>query len=278
MKDYSQPIVSFLILDYNKPKETEVLLASLKARVKFPHEIIYLHNGSSDYAYDLYKRGAIDKFIQTKENNGLGIGTRDLFAACFSHWAIYVQNDQYLGRDFTADEFNEIVRIFFFNKKLNGLDDSNARLVGSISLAGAPCGQGVYSERAHLINTSFYKHMEMMIPLPNGGAGPYHHQEWREGAIQKYYKEKNIEHYIYSSPLFVDNGRTAERQNPDGSRWRHYPDTKQLFLLSGPVKEKYIYPKFTDEEWAEVISTQNWPDGKIPSCEVNDSFSFWNKL
>ena len=38
---------------------------------------------------------------------------------------------------------------------------------------------------------------------------------------------------------------------------------------------KYVYPKFTDEEWEEVLSTKKWEDGKIPSSEIEHSFTCW---
>ena len=94
---YSEPLATFLVLDFKKPGETRLLLESLKARVKFPHKVAYLHNGCGEtYGYDFFKQGLIDYFLQTRENNGLGIGTRDLFGISFSPLSIYVQNDQIL--------------------------------------------------------------------------------------------------------------------------------------------------------------------------------------
>ncbi len=55
--------------------------------------------------------------------------------------------------------------------------------------------------------------------------------------------------------------------------WRHEPDTKRAWLVSGPVKEPYVYPKLSSREWSEVIATQTWPEGKIPEDEVKDSFT-----
>ena len=31
-----------------------------------------------------------------------------------------------------------------------------------------------------------------------------------------------------------------------------------------PPTEKWGFPAFTDAEWEEIISTQSWPDGKLP--------------
>ena len=72
--------------------------------------------------------------------------------------------------------------------------------------------------------------------------------------------------------MFQDNGRRAIRENPDGSIWEHHPDDKGLTLVRGPVKERYVYPKFTDEEWQGVLETQTWIAGQIPSNELADSF------
>lgn len=263
---------SILVLDYKKPQETRLLLHSIRENFDFDYNLIYLHNGiDEDYGYQYFKDGLIDQFIQTKKNNGLGIGTRDLFAACFSEFTIYAQNDQYVGRPVKEDEIDFIASQI----GLNGAGPNKAvYTLNSISLAGQPCGPNIYSERAHIIKTSFYKGLESQLPI--GGAGPYHSLEWREGYIQNYYKQNNYIHGIYQDPIFVDNGRSAIRQNPDGSVWKHEPDTKRLYLVSGPVKEKNIYPKFTDQEWEEVIRTQNWPNGKIPSEEIKDSFHVWN--
>jgi len=270
---FPEPKVSFLVLDFRKPNESRILLESLKRHVKFPYKVIYLHNGNEKFTYhqDFLNEGLIDQLIITKDNDGLGLGTRNLFAACFSRYAIYVQNDQFLGRDFIEEEFEYIAQFLGMH------DTRNLNIVKSISLAGAPCGDGIYSERAHLIETATYADWENNYFMPHGGAGPYHNEPWREGYIQSLYKKYNWSHFIYPNPLFVDNGADAIRQNPDGSVWKHKPDTKRLWLVRGPIKEKFIYPKFTDVEWDSVLSTQTWPDGKIPENEVKDSFVVWDK-
>jgi hypothetical protein len=175
-----------------------------------------------------------------------------------------LQNDQYIGRDFTQEEFNELKTYL----------DVGAC---SIGLAGPVCGENIYSERAHIINTEFYKWMERKIPLGYAGAGPFHASgDWREAQIQKFYKENNFKHFTNWPVLVVDNGRRAKRQNPDGSLWEHQPDKKGLRLISGPVKEKYIYPYFTDAEWDYVLTNQSWPEWQIPEREKAHSFHVWN--
>lgn len=268
---FPEPKVSFLVLDYEKPAESRLLLESLKKHVKFQHKVIYLHNGWANYPQTYLNDSLIDQLIISNDNDGLGIGTKILFANCFSQYAIYVQNDQILGRDFTEEELEYLISFLPYKRDR----DETTPWVRSIGLAGDPC-HGTYSERAHLIETSTYFEWEHEYMLPHGGAGPYHDQPWREGYIQSLYKKYNWKHHIYHAPMFIDNGRTAIRQNPDGSTWKHFPDTKQLWLMKGPVKEKFVYPYFTDAEWDEVIKTQRWRDGKIPEQEVKNSFHVWN--
>jgi hypothetical protein len=255
-------MTDILILDFNKREESEILLNSLKSYIKFPYRVIFLDNGSYiNYSFDFYQNGLIDILIKNKEGRGLGYGTKQLFAAAESEFCLYIQNDQYLWRDFTKEELGYLQ---------SAIDQNlNDKKIKSISLAGNICGDGIYSERAHLIKSDFYKSLE---PLSIGGAGKYHNLPWREGQLQDTYKNNNYTHYIYQHPLFVDNGKCAIRENPDGSLWKHEPDTKRLFLIRGPVKEKFIYPYFDETEWGKVLETQSWPDGQIPSKEKENSF------
>lgn len=264
--------VSYLVLDFNRQAESHLCLSSLRENTKFECPIIYLSNGGhQDYVWEFYKQGLIDKLILNKENMGLGFGTTDLFKNCNSEWAIYVQNDQFLGREYTEEELNKQIKTIEDSLDIYLTGDNQKPLITSMSLAGDQC-QGKYSERAHLIKTEFYNR----IPnKPNGGAGPYHHIEWNEGYIQKHYEQNNLQHFIWPDVLFGDNGCWSMRTNPDGSIWRHRTDTKQAYLVQGPVKEKYVYPKFTDNEWADVLATQKWPDGQIPENEKKDSFKVW---
>lgn len=265
---FPEPKVSFLVLDYKKPNESRLLLESIKKHVKFPYKVIYLHNGYSQHAQMFMQEGLIDQLIMTAENDGLGLGTRNLFAACFSPYTIYAQNDQILGRDFTEEELDYLIN----HLDMHTMDE---KLVKSVSLAGAPCGDGIYSERAHLIETLTYREWENTYPMPHGGAGPFHDIQWREGYIQSLYKKYGWTHYIYQNPMFVDNGVFALRENPDGSIWCHRTDNKKLWNIIKP-KEKYSsYPKFTDKEWDDVL-TNGWPDGKIPENEIQNSFSCWD--
>lgn len=271
MKEYKEPELSIIILDFVREAESRLCLESIRRHVKFPVKVIYYHNGPADYPYKFYQEGLCDTFVQTQKNEGLGIGTRDLYRMVFSPFVMTLQSDQIIGRDFTQEEFKQIKAIWG-EKALIG--DSQ---IGSISLAGPVCSKGVFSERAGIMRTDFYQYMEKYIPLGYSGCGPYDGaMRWREGQIQDFYKSQGIIHYTEWPALVIDNGRISERQNPDGSRWRHFPDTKQLWLVSGPVKEKNVYPKFSDREWDEVLASQKWEPGKIPENEVAHSFHVWN--
>lgn len=268
--EWREPPLAVLVLDFLKESETRMCLESIRRHVKVDHTIIYHHNGQAAYPYLFLEAGLIDQLIQTKVNHGLGIGTRALFAAAFSPYSLYLQNDQYLIRDFTEEDLNAMIQIL----------ESEPRYgdprISSISLAGAPCGDGVYSERCHLILTRQYQYWESLGRLGCYGAGPYHDGPWREAQIQEMYRIEHKRHMIWHQPFVADNGHRAIRENPDGSRWLHYPDTKQAWLLSGPVKERHVYPRFTNDEWDQVIATQRWEPGAIPEMEKGESFHVWN--
>lgn len=273
---YTEPHLSVLVLDFDRERETRACLQSVRRHVKVPHTLIYLHNGPASYPVDLYREGLCDQMIQTRSNRGLGIGTRDLFAAAFGRWSLYLQNDQELGVDIDQQTLDTLTGMIGGTMwlRLNGQQqpqDSGWK-VASVSLAGQVCKPSEYSERAHIIETSFYQRLEREGVLPCHGAGPYHDGVWREAAIQRYYEEHKLIHATHLPPLVVDRGSRARRQNPDGSVWQHEPDTKALTLISGPVKERYVYPTLTDAEWQSVLATQSWPPGQIPEQERAHSF------
>jgi hypothetical protein len=260
--EYTEPELTVLVLDFRKERETRRCLESVKKHLKVSHKIIYLHNGVGvDYPYELFREGLIDQFIQTKKNNGLDVGTRDLFAASFSPWSFYLQNDQTLKRDFTQEEFDQIKNMI--GQQLQSPEDGSVWTVKSVDLAGGMAGLHTYSERAHIVPTAFYKKLEE-AGLNYGGAGPYHHVRWREGQIQDFYKTQHFLHYTYPNVLVNDDGDTSIRENPDGSIWEHHADTNGVRLVRGPIKEKNDHPPFTDLEWEQVLKTQSWPEWQVP--------------
>ena len=76
-KEYKEPLVSIGILDFNRPKESEILLMTLKQNAQFEHNIVYISNGGEqDYVKKFYDDGLINTLILNKKNLGCGIGTR----------------------------------------------------------------------------------------------------------------------------------------------------------------------------------------------------------
>ncbi len=268
---YSEPQVSFLVLDFLREKETRLCLESIRRHVKFPHKIIYLHNGPADYPTQLLKEGLIDQLIQTAKNNGLGLGTRDLFAACFSPLAVYWQNDQIMGRDFKQSELDALADCLGQTYRGRGI---NHKIIQSISLAGATCGEHIFSERAFIIETANYKRWEGWLPLSPGGAGPFHHLEWREGQIQRYYAENDYWHWTEWTPLAIDRGVWTLRNN-GGGRVRMRTDTKAVWWEETPTASD-VFPEHTIPEWVEVLAGR-WPPGKIPQVYLDrgQSFNCW---
>lgn len=260
----SKPILSFLVLDYNKPNETLLALESIKKNAKFEHQIILLSNGGrQDYIFQYYMDGLIDHVIFNKENNGLGYGTEDLFRFCDTEWAIYFQNDQTLEIPIDENLIKRMIDYFSQDPKL-----------GAIGLAGHPCGHNTYSERAHLINVPFYN----KIPKTHGGCGPFNHLKYNEQAVQEYFKENGYK-FMSTSPVFVsDKGFYTIRELPDGAVVRMRTDTKSVIWQKLPTKE-YMFPDMTPEEWRDSIAGK-WVDGTVPSryLERKESFNCWGNI
>ena len=282
---YEEPELTYLVLDFLKEDETRRCLESVKTHTKFPHKVIYLHNGRVveqdhttgqarlPYPARFLQEGLIDQLIQTGKNTGLGIGTRDLFAASFSPYSFYLQNDQFLNRDFTQEEFRKLAGMI--GQQLRSPHDALVWTVQSVDLAGGVWGLHNYNERAHLMLTAFYKQLEASGLLGYHGAGPYDDGPWREEQMQKFYKDNRYLHYTYEDRFITDFGHRSVRENPDGSLWEQEPDTKKLRLLRGPVKERASWPKLSEAEWEQVIKTQSWPEGRVPGAQVKDIDKRW---
>lgn len=256
LEDYYKDVTSILVLDYNKPKETEFCLHSIKDFCDFKkHVILYSNGGDQDYVFDFYKQGLIDKCIFNRSNVGCGVATIELFRTCPTEYAIYMQNDQAFAK-------------LMNQKMLDNLKHNISGNIMSISLAGMPCGPLIYSERCHLINVEFYN------SIPNktiGGPGPLNDIKYSEQAIQEYY-EKNEYIHAAINPFVADNGIYSIRELGGGVlKWR--TDTKQLWVLSPPV-EKINHLKLTDHEWGLIFNNE-WVDGDIPESWEKDSFKFW---
>ncbi len=258
-------LISYLVLDYNKPAETRNALLSIRKFARHNHQIILLSNGGEqNYIFDLYKEGLIDKLIVNKINNGLGYGTEDLFRFCDTEWAIYFQNDQELAVPINDENIDYIIKSI--KNSLNG------QKIGAIGLAGEPCGPNTYSERAHFINVRFYN----SIPKTHGGCGPFNHLKYNEQAVQEYFKENNYLFLAANPPLVRDCGFYTIRELPDGAIVRMRTDKKSVTWIKNP-KEKYMFPDMTDEEWTLSINGQ-WTNGTIPEKYKSGSFNCWGNI
>jgi hypothetical protein len=258
---------SILILDHDQRQEASILLESIEQCALFDKKVYYLANGNTeDYAYDFYKQGLIDVLIVNKKNNGGGFATMQLFQSCDTEYALYIQADQYFYRKTKQEEVDSWVDALC--KYPTDNPDAETK-ISHIDLAGNQ-GHGEYSERGHLINVDFYN----SIPKHGGGPGPYHHLEWTEYTMQQHIKQNDLEMVSVQPLAIADAGKWAVRENPDGSKWKHRTDTKELWMLS-PPSEKYVYPKFTDREWEKTLEDKSWPDGQIPEGEKEHSFTHW---
>ena len=254
---------NFLILDYNRPIETELCLNSIKKFAKFNYNIIYLSNGGDQkYVHKYYDQGLIDKLILRKNNSGCGLGTRELFNDfdIDSDYVFYIQCDQFMIRELKLSEIELYI----------------SKMIGKtlyVDLAGNQ-GNGKYSERAHFINKNVYN----KIPNSIGGPGPFANQKWTEKSLQDYMLENDLKFLTIDPPVFGNNGKISYRQFPCGGETMHFTDTKQLWIIK-PLKDRYDgWPNFdlTNEEWEKILSN-TWENGSIPKNHVKDTFTFWQK-
>lgn len=255
-------MVTFALLDYNRPNESYLCLQSIHRFTKIPYNIVYLSNGGEqEYAIDFYKRGLIDKLILRKFNSGCGLGTRECFNDfnIDSNYIIYVQTDQFMIRDFIKEEFELYI---------SHLESENYFY---IDLAGNQ-GNGNPSERALLINK--YKYQK--IPNSIGGPGPFANHKWTEQSFQEYMKTNNLK-FFTTDILFADNGKISRRQYPCGGELIQLTDEKSLFIIK-PIKQRIDFPnlKLTDNEWNLILSNK-WQNGDIPELHKKDSFKYWQK-
>lgn len=273
MKDYSEPELTVAILAFQRDEATRACLESVRRHVKVPHRVHLYHNGpdigpeSHSESYFYYHLGYVDLFLQSRQNDGLGVGTRNLMASVFTPYTVYLQQDQVIARDFEQVEFDAI------KAKLH------QPRVGSVGLAGPVAGRGVYSERCYAIETLAYRGLEWSIPLCSGGAGPFSHQPWREGQIQDYYRAHELTHVTDWPPLVLDRGVWTIRDNPDGSRLWMRTDTKAVWWERIPT-DRYVFPEMSPLEWDSAIMGQ-WVGGTIPeaySGRPGGSFNCWGDV
>jgi hypothetical protein len=254
--------ISVLVLDYNRPIETELCLNSIKNYCKVPHEVIYLCNGSdnSDYAFDFYKRGLIDKLIINKENNGGGFGTVQLVNNSFNKYILWIECDCELQATIEEEGLNSLIK---------ALQSDFA----CIDLTGGICGFNIYSGRCFFMDRERYNSIKKDENGVYGGPGPYNSTRYLESFIQEYFKNNGLK-VGHVTGLIKDNGKWSIRQVGDGI-YRHRCDTKQMYIIKTPTYMTEEYPPFDkDLEWPNVLAGK-WIDGEIPLKWKNLSFQYW---
>ncbi len=255
-------MITYAILDYNRPKESELCLKSIHKHSKFPFNIVFLSNGGNqDYVMDFYKQGLIDKLILRKENSGCGLGTRECFNDfdLNSKYIAYIQSDQFLCRDFEKSELEGYLYLLYTNQFFY------------IDMAGNQ-GNGRFSERAFLMPKSYYQ----TIPNTIGGPGPLANHKWTEQSVQEYI-ERNKFKFHSTLLLFADNGKHSIREYPCGGQLLMETDTKKVFIVKDIVK-RVDFPNIhlTDYEW-ELILSNSWINGTIPEQHRQHSFIYWKE-
>ena len=244
--------IEYLILDYNRPLEAEHLLKSIQNNSDFDYSVSYLANGGEqDYVRKFKEEGLIDNLILNNRNTGCGAGTIQLFSQCESKYAFYVQVDHVLSFKIDSSSITQWVNL---------LEGGQYHCIDLAGDQGKP--RGVYSERAQLMEASFYN----SIPKSIGGPGPWSNMPWTEANVGDFFTENDLKiAHVFNEgrPIFGDTGKWSTRSNPDGSVWRQKSDTKQIWMIKPPT-QKWGFPAFTDKEWDKIIKTQSWPDGRLP--------------
>lgn len=266
MTPYNPPLVSVVVLDYNRPKEAAQLMESLRANLLCASEVVWVSNGGEDrYVSPWFENGLITRWVRNRANWGCGLGMRLAAQACMTPWVILCQVDQFLRAPLTDALLNQLI---------NELrrDDSNLYM----DLAGNQ-GNGRYSERAHLINRERYLSIPGLDQVI-GGPGPYADHRWTEQHVQEYMAAAELRFLTLSgAPLFVDNGKWSRRSYPDGAETLHSTDEKRLFILKPFTKRLDGFPnlKLNDAEW-ELALSGRWPaEGLIPEADKAHSFVHW---
>lgn len=247
MTPYDEPTLSVLVLDFRKPEMTRDCLVSIREHLKVPHKTVLLDNGGGqDYPWQWYREGLCDVLISKREGRGGGYGQTDLFRWCDTPYALFVQNDQTLIVDIEESAFSQMTGV---------LASGRYRCV---DLNGDQSGRGVWTDRAHLIETAFFNSLG---PFPNGGPG-LDAQSWNEAYLQRVFAERGYRIFHVTQPVFSDCGKVSVREAGDGL-YSHECDRKGLTVLRKPTYRTDVYPPLTPEEWQRMLAGE-WRDGDIP--------------
>lgn len=250
--------ITFLILDFNRPTETNLLLNSIKKYVKFDHSVIlYSNGGEQNYIKDFYDKNLIDIAILSKKNDGSGIGTIRLIELCPTEYFIYIQCDNFFYRDFSFEELD------LMRKELD------KDKVGVISLTNL----NSFSERAFMCKTEFYLKNHFQ---EGGGTGPTQVLNLlnSEQAMTKWL-EKNNKDIVIWNQLLIDSGLFSIVETPCGGSLIRRCDSQELKILKLP-KQKMPLWNLSEIEWEDILNNK-WEDWTIPKASIPWIFFMSNK-
>lgn len=250
--------ISFLILDYNRPAETNLLLTSIKKHIKFNYSVIlYSNGGQQEYIKKYYDDNMIDLLLLSKKNEGSGIGTIRLAEICPTEYFIYIQCDNFFYRDFSLEELNQMKGI---------LDRED---IGAISLVNLES----FSERSFMCKTDFYL---KNIFHEGGGTGPTQALNLlnSEQTMTKWLDYNNKKHLIWNSFL-IDSGLFSTVETPCGGILLRRCDSQELKVLKLP-KQKMPLWNLSEEEWQDILNN-NWEPWRIPKASVPWIFFMSNR-
>lgn len=257
----SEILLTIAILDYNKYIETKLCLESIRAHIKIPYKLVLLDNGGTqDYPWKFYKDGLCDILISKKNGGGGGFGQTDLFRWCDTKYISFIQNDQVLQYDIEDSTLANFIELLKEYK--------------CIDLNGDQSGRGIWTDRAHFMETEFFNSLG---PFPNGGPGENHHLRWNENYLQEVFTKNDYKIAHIIPAYFRDNGTYSIRNMGDGGHWCHRTDNKKLWNLVRPKIISPVFPNFTEEEKLKIMSPEGWPDGQIPEKEIKCSFHCWRQ-
>jgi hypothetical protein len=138
-----------------------------------------------------------------------------------------------------------------------------------VDLNGDQSGRGIWTDRAHLIETAFFNSLG---PFPNGGPGN-DAQKWNEQYLQQVFAEKNYRIAHVTPAVFSDRGKWSIREAGDGI-FRHRCDEKGLHVVKQPTHRTEVYPPLNENEWQDMLAGK-WVNGTIPEAWKEHSFVCW---
>jgi GT2 family glycosyltransferase len=119
----TNPILSFILLNFNNSQYTVPCIQSIQKFVKIPYEIIVVDNGSTDRSLDVLSR--IDGIVLVKNstNRGFTCGNNDGVKAACGEYVVILNNDTVIE----DSNLNKVPEIF---KLLGRSDVIGGKMVG----------------------------------------------------------------------------------------------------------------------------------------------------